>query len=104
MTRNERIAERIRDTIGGGFARTVADHLVRGDYDDLLGPEVTEEALKAMPGSRDMFQEARTILDDVRRTWETWHSISARESGIDAAMRYRRLAKWMRALERSVVR
>ncbi len=107
MTRNERIAERIWQRYETYFAADgddvttslVCEWFQNGDFDDLLGPEVTEEVLEdlAMFGvrcARRMWSEARLHVRLTRQ--------SACQTDLSCAMRCRRLAKFMRALEKSV--
>ncbi len=116
-TRNERIVERIRkefwDTrdnnpatrTPGAIAALMAT-VEQIDFSDVLGPEVTEEVMddlrESWVTSQSFWRYARThvryAMADARRgdPWKT------REQWAECWQRYRRLAKFMRALERSV--
>lgn len=109
MSRAERIAERIWQRYETYFAADgddvptslVCEWFQCGDFDDLLGPEVTEEVLDDLSAlgvhcSTLMWAEARLHVRLTRQCVDT--------KDVSWAMRYRRLAKFMRALERSAQR
>ena len=105
-TRAERIAERIREQLRiaseGLGSDDVAYSFRNGEYDDLLGPEVTEEVLRDL---REVLMTSEMCWDSARNacTVAKYHRAD-KSVHMAHAMRWRRLAKFMRALERSAQR
>lgn len=110
-TRNERIAERIWElnppmhtsSYADGYTDatgTIAKQFERGDFDDLLGPEVTAEVLEdfAFLGMTyaGLSKSVRCEIGLMREL-----DPEDRSEFLVAIVRFRRLAKFMRALERS---
>lgn len=114
-SRAQRIAERIRDgaydgslspsnddAIIASFGAT-ADAFSDGKFSDLLGPEVTEDIYTLLTellggNDKDMWRAARYNVSKARLNQASLFQ----KHCVRRAMRYRRLAKWMRELERSV--
>lgn len=107
MTRNERIAELIRENWGPGDSPDcIASAFEGGAFTEELGPEVTEGVMrdmrKAGVSSRAFWRYARTYvryaMADARRgnPWGT------PERWAECWQRFRRIAKFLRALEKSV--
>lgn len=118
MTRNERIAERISMSerapaiaLAGcplpcRGVRVIAKRFLSGAFDDLLGPEVTEEVLDDLRESSVTSQSfwryarmyVRYAMADARRG-DPWRT---REQWAEGWQRFRRIAKFLRALEKGV--
>ena len=107
MTRNERIAERIRKTWHAeDVCERVHDAFLDGEFDDLLGPEVSADLIKDI---RDIFNvTSRSLFDRAwdsigrAREYRSEHNTGLRAYLIALALKFRRLAKFMRQIERSV--
>lgn len=97
MTRNERIAERIRKKWNAeDVCERVHDAFLDGDFSDLIAPAVTAEVAEHLrKHARYLWARARENLEWVRQY------PAASDDCFKRAMRLRRLAKFMRELERS---
>jgi hypothetical protein len=90
------IAERIREV-----CPCTSHRFLKGDFDDLLGPEVTKEVLTGMPSSCELFAHAHEALSMAKAAKCAGYEGMVPAS-VDACLRWRRLAKWLRKLDRSV--
>ena len=94
MTRNERIAERIKEA-----CPCTSNRFLRGDFDDLLGPEVTSGDIALLrAATRHYFYLAENALINAKLAKA--HMPYLFQKLVEDAMGFRRLAKFMRALER----
>ena len=111
MTRAERIAERLRklhkhvslDYTCNACVGDVADFIEFGHhFDDLLGPEVTAGVLEGFPEA--IRQAWWRAFEELQCAREATHSPTCVDIHVANAMKHRRLARWLRQLERSAQR